>query len=71
MHAHVRSRVKLYEAGTIFDTYLGVRQGESLSCFLFAMYFNDVEKNCSSRVQNVDIESLKLFLWCMLMILFF
>jgi len=46
MYETVRSRVKCNN--TLSDDYsccyFGVRQGESLSLFLFSMYFNDIDE---------------------------
>ena len=45
MYSQVRSRVKLLgETGDIFESFLGVRQGECLSPFIFSMYLNDLEE---------------------------
>ena len=46
-----------------FDCTLGVRQGESLRPFLFAMYINDLEDTLrTSGVAGLTIDSLKLIL---------
>ena len=45
MYKHVKSNVKLHNvASEGFECMLGVRQGECLSPFLFAMYLNDLEE---------------------------
>ena len=46
MYANVGSRVKHNNTlSEDFSCYLGVRQGESLSPFLFSMYLNDIEEH--------------------------
>ena len=46
-----------------FVSTLGVRQGESLSPFLFSMYLNDIEEFfMTNGFEGVDIGMLKLFL---------
>jgi hypothetical protein len=64
MYTHVKSRVKSNDGVSAeFDCFLGVRQGESLSPFLFAMYINDLEEFLSIHgYQGVDITYIKLFL---------
>ena len=64
MYSRVRSRVKLLgETGDIFESFLGVRQGESLSPFIFSMYLNDLEEEMFIKgSQGIDIGALKLFL---------
>jgi hypothetical protein len=45
-----------------FDCVLGVRQGESLSPFLFAIYVNDLEKTMRDEgVEGLTVDNLKLF----------
>ena len=45
MYKHVKSKVKINNSISIgFECNLGVRQGECLSPFLFAMYINDLEE---------------------------
>ena len=64
IYAKVKSRVKYNnELSNDFDCYLGVRQGESLSPFLFSMYINDIESEFyTSGVKGIDIGMIKLFL---------
>ena len=45
-----------------FEYKLGVRQGECLSPFLFAMYVNDMEEALSRRNMGVTVDDVKLFL---------
>ena len=43
MYKHVKSKVKLHKVVSEgFECMLGVRQGECLCPFLFAMYLNDL-----------------------------
>ena len=60
----MKSKVKYNnELSHDFDCYLGVRQGESLSPFLFSMYINDIESEFyTSGVKGIDIGMIKLFL---------
>jgi len=44
MYEHVRSKVKYNNTLSGDFSCLVVRQGESLSPFLFSMYLNDIEK---------------------------
>ena len=64
MYENVKSRVKYNnELSNDFDSYLGVRQGECLSPFLFSMYLNDIEDEFFLHgLEGVDIGVLKLFL---------
>ena len=44
MYNDVKSRVNFdNELSEPFESYIGVRQGECLSPFLFCMYLNDIE----------------------------
>lgn len=63
MYGTVTSRVKgLSQDVDSFECILGVRQGESLSPFLFAMYINDLEETMVNRgVRGLSIDTLKLF----------
>ena len=64
MYNSVKSRVKYdNELSNDFDSYLGVRQGECLSPFLFSMYLNDIgdEFNLQGS-EGIDVGSIKLFL---------
>ena len=44
IYSSVKTKVKLFgESGEMFESFLGVRQGECLSPFIFSMYLNDLE----------------------------
>jgi len=64
MYENVRSRVKHNNTlSEDFSCFLGVRQGESLSPFLFSMYLNDIEEHFSlNGFEGIDIDMFKLFL---------
>ena len=64
MYENVKSRVKYKNRlSENFECYLGVRQGESLSPFLFSMYLNDVEDEFYlNGIEGIDIHHIKLFL---------
>ena len=64
MYENVKSRVKYQNRlSENFECYLGVRQGESLSPFLFSMYLNDIEDEFyMSGIEGIDIHHIKLFL---------
>ena len=64
LYEGVKSRVKYNnELSNDFDSYLGVRQGECLSPFLFSMYFNDIEEEFYLHgPEGIDVGSFKLFL---------
>ena len=64
MYENVRSKVKLDgNLSEPFQCYLGVRQGESLSPFLFSMYLNDLEDEFYLKGANgVDVNMFKLFI---------
>lgn len=50
------------EISSDFECYLGVRQGESLSLFLFSMYLNGIEQIFyASNINGIDLDSMKLF----------
>jgi hypothetical protein len=60
MYETVSSKVKGISSS--FECILGVRQGESLSPFLFAMYVNDLEKTLNdSGTRGLTMDTLKLF----------
>ncbi len=64
MYKIVKSRVKSNnQYSDEFMCHVGVRQGECLSPFLFAMYLNDLEQEYIVKGNSgVNIDSLKLFL---------
>ena len=65
MYHTIRSRVKYYNncLSDSFSCQLGVRQGECLSLFPFAIYANDIESELISKGANgIDIDVLKIFL---------
>ena len=64
IYADIKSRVKYKnDLSASYDCYLGVRQGECLSPFLFAMYLNDIEDEFREEgAQGLDIGLMKLFL---------
>ena len=58
--ACVKSQTGLSDS---FDCILGVRQGESLSPFLFAMFINDLESTLqTSGMLGLNMDTLKLFI---------
>ena len=62
MQSDVKSKLK-YEntLSKEFTCALGVRQGECLSPFLFAMYLNDLESEFSTKgIDGVDLGMLNL-----------
>ena len=64
MYSNIKSRVKFDNiVSDEFSSFLGVRQGECLSPFLFSMYLNDIENVFIQKgVAGFDIGLLKLFL---------
>ena len=64
MYGSVKSMVKYNNSlSDDFECYLGVRQGECLSPFLFSMYLNDIEETfIRGKFQGIEIGMLKLFL---------
>ena len=64
IYESVKSRVKMQNrVGNEFDCLLGVRQGESLSPFLYSMYINDLENElCTKGFKGIDITLMKMFL---------
>jgi len=64
MYSIVKSRVKYdNEVSDSFTCMVGVRQGESLSPFLFAMYLNDIEEYLlTNNYDGISLDTLKLFI---------
>jgi hypothetical protein len=61
MYSCVKSRVWLNgEQSESFECSLGVRQGESLSPFLFAIYINDLEKELNSENAGLTVCGIKI-----------
>ena len=63
MYANVRSRVK--HNNTLSEDcscFLGIRQGESLSPFLFSMYLNAIEEHfILNGFEGIDLDVFKCF----------
>ena len=64
MYQSVKSRVKLQgQLSNAFSCALGVRQGESLSPFLFSMFLNDIEEVfIKNGLPGIDLDMFILFL---------
>ena len=64
MYSAVKSQVKNSNKLSVeFDCSLGVRQGECLSLFLFAMFLNDMEDMfIQNGVEDIDINMFKVLL---------
>ena len=67
MYSNVKSKVKFYNSkGEEFTchSHTGVRQGECLSPFLFAMFVNDLEHELIVKgAEGLDLEFIKIFLF--------
>ena len=64
MYRHVSSRVKSFDSlSESFMCTLGVRQGESLSPFLFSIYLNDIEETFLLKgIEGIDLGTCKICL---------
>ena len=64
MYDSVKSMVKYNNSlSDDFECFLGVRQGECISPFLFSMYLNDIEETLiRGKFQGIEFGMLKLFL---------
>ena len=64
MYRNIKSKVKLDNTvSSGFTCELGVRQGECLSPFLFAMYLNDLEEEFNLKgSEGIGVGMLKMFL---------
>ena len=64
MYRNIKSKVQLDNMVSFgFTCELGVRQGECLSPFLFAMYLNDLEEEFNLKgSEGIDVGMLKMFL---------
>ena len=64
MYCAVKSRVKLgNKISDAFECSLGVRQGESLSPFLFSMFLNDIEDVFMNKgLSGIDVNVFKIVL---------
>ena len=64
IYENVKSKVKINNTlSEAFSCNIGVRQGECLSPFLFAMYVNDLEQELDNNgVNGIDIGMVKLLL---------
>ena len=63
MYQNVKSQVRVNGVlSEQFDCHLGVRQGESLSPFLFSLFVNDMEQELKDKgVNGISIDDLKLY----------
>ena len=63
MYCAVKSRVKLgNKLSDAFECSLEVRQGESLSPFLFSMFLNDIEDVfMNNGLSGIDVNFFKIF----------
>ena len=61
MYRCVKTKVFVHgECSESFDCKLGVRQGECLSPFLFAMYVNDMEQNLTESGIGIPVGDMKI-----------
>jgi hypothetical protein len=63
MYSCVKTRVQIHgEKSQYFQCNLGVRQGECLSPFLFAVYLNDLEDTLSHTGAGIKVQDVKMCL---------